>query len=166
MANPVATGTAPSVPRTSVRAREPFGPLLRLRTRLRRSHLDADIARGDGRPEDPALALRKTQLVDGRQRRRLAKRLEEFAEEPARRSKSSSRVPIDREAVAIANPVLTDLAALLRSPHPVEARGMALGWLLLTDPGSPLYESDDGGSAPGARLVRESRLVLEALRPV
>jgi hypothetical protein len=164
MANPVATGTAPSLRGRSVRSREPSGLLLRLRTWSRRARLDADIMGGRDRPGDAALALRESQLVDARQRRRLAARLEEVVEAPER-PRTGSTVPIDRRAVAIATPVLADLILLLRSRHAVEARGMARGWRLLTDPGSPVYEADDDGSSPGARLWRESLAVLEALSP-
>ena len=84
---------------------------------------------------------------------------------PARPRNLSSTAPLDCRAVAIASPVLTDLILLLRSPQAVEARGVALGWRLLTDPGSPLYERDEPGPSVGACLWRESLAVLEALKP-
>jgi len=165
MASPVATGTAPSLSGTKVRSREPSEHLLRVRTWLRRPRLDAAIARGLGRPGDARLALREAQLVEPRQRGRLARRLEEIVESPTRLAARGSRAPIDRRAVEIARPVIADLVLLLRSRQPVEARGVALAWSLLTDPLSPLYEPDERGSFGGRRLWRQSLEVLQALRP-
>lgn len=165
MASPVATGAAPSLSGRSVRPREPSGLLLRLRTWFRRPRLDAAIARGLHRPGDSSLALREAQLVEARQRRRLVTRLEEVVATPERRLGSSSTARIDRRAVALASPVLTDLILLLRSRQPVEARGVALGWRLLTDPGSPIYEPEERESSGGRRLWREALAILEALRP-
>jgi hypothetical protein len=165
MANPVATGAAPSLSGRSARLREPSGLLLRLRTWFLRPRLDADIMDRRRRAGDAALLLRETQLVEPRRRKRLAKRLEEVVAVPVRRPGTSSRAPVDRRAVAVASPVLTDLILLLRSPQPVEARGMALGWRLLTDPASPLYEPEERESSRGRRLWGQSLAVLQALRP-
>jgi hypothetical protein len=165
MASPVAIDTAPGVSAGGVRSRTPSGLLLRLRTWFRRPRLDAAIARGQHRPGDSALALREAQLVEARQRRRLATRLEEVVEESARPPLPNSAAPVDRWAVAIASPVLSDLIVLLRSPDAVEARGMALAWRMLTDPASSLYEPAERGSSRGVRLRRESSSVLQALRP-
>ncbi len=165
MANPVATGAAPSLSGGDVRAREPFDLLLRVRTWFRRPRLDAAITRGLHQPDDPGFALREAQLVEARQRRRLARRLEEIVATPRRPSAPSSTAPIDRRAVEIAGPVLTELILLLRSQQAVEARGVALGWRLLTDPESSLFEPEERGSSGGMRLWRQSLAVLHALRP-
>ena len=165
MANPVAIGAEPGLSAKEVRPRTRSGALLRLRTWLGRPRLDAAIARGLSRPGDSTLALREAQLVETRQRRRLATRLEEVVAIPERPPAPSSTAPIDRRAVAVAGPVLTDLILLLRSRQAVEARGVALGWRLLTDPGSPLYQPEERGSSDGKRLWRESLSILQALRP-
>src|SRR5262249_51298506 len=136
---------------------------LRLRTRLRRPWLDRRLARGVERPGDPALALRRAQLVESPERLRLARRLREGLTEGPRPGPSSA-VPIDREAVRLAKPVLTDVITTLRSPETIEARGVALGWRLLTEPGSPMYAAPDQPEDP-KRLRQESILVLLALRP-
>jgi hypothetical protein len=109
--------------------------------------------------------LREAQLVDARRRTRLAARLEDVVAAPSRSVATSSKAPVDGPAVGVATPVLTDVILLLRSPEDVEARGMVLGWRLLTDPGSPLYEVEERGSSRGERLWRESFGVLEALKP-
>jgi hypothetical protein len=160
-----ATGAAPALSGTRAPRRETSGVLLRLRTWVRRSQLDADIAKGRRRPGDPALALRESQLVEPRRRRQLATRLEEVVQAPKRPRRSGARAPVDRRAVEAASPVLADLADLLRSSDRVEPRGMALGWRLLTDPGSPIYEAEESGPSEGARLWRVSLDVLEELRP-
>jgi hypothetical protein len=148
-----------------VRTHTPSNLLLRLRTWVRRPSLDAAIADGLRRPGDPALALREAQLVEERRRRCLAARLEDVVAAPLRSGGTSSKAPVDRPAVVVASRVLTDVVLLLRSPSDVEARGMALGWRLLTDPRSPLYELEEHGSSGGERLWRESFAVLEAMRP-
>src|SRR6266545_4123390 len=85
------------------------GPFLRVRTRLRRPWLDRRIARGEGRPDDSALALREAQLIGPRQRRRLARRLEGILADRPRPRAPSSAIPIDDTAVSIAKPVLTEI---------------------------------------------------------
>jgi hypothetical protein len=164
MASPVAIDTTRGVSASTVRLRTPSGLLLRLRTWLGRPRLDAAIARGLNGSGDPAIALRTTQLLDARHRRRLADRLEQVVDGPVRAHGSSSAAPVDRPAVEKASPVLTDLILLLRSPDAVDARGVALVWQLLTDPGSPLFELEERGASEGERLWRESLAVLEALR--
>ncbi len=165
MAAPVAVGAERSLPAGDLPPRSRSVAVLRLRTWFRRPRLDAAIARGLRRPGDRSLALRESQLVELRQRRRLARRLEEAVATSARTPAPSSTAPIDRRAVEIAGPVLTDLIVLLRSGQAVEARGVALGWRLLTDPASPLYEPEERGSSGGRRLKQQSLAVLRALRP-
>jgi hypothetical protein len=165
MPDPVAIGgRAPGVSTRRVRSHTLSNLVLHLSTWARRASLDAAIARGLRRPRDPALALREAQLVEERRRRRLAARLEDVVAAPLRSPGTSSRAPVDRPAVGVASRVLTDIILLLRSQQAVEARGMVLGWRLLTDPGSPLYELEEHGSSGGERLWRESFAVLEAMR--
>src|SRR5262245_25644147 len=136
---------------------------LRLRTRLQRPWLDGRLARGVGRLGDPVLALRSAPLVESREALRLARRLREVLTEGPPRGPSSA-VPIDREAVRVAKPVLTDVITTLRSPQTIEARGVALAWRLLTEPGSPMYAAPGQPGDP-KRLRQESILVLLGLRP-
>lgn len=165
MATRVATGATPSLSGRSGPSRDSSGVLLQLRTWFQRPRLDADIVDGRRRPGDPRLALREAQLVAPRRRMRLATRIEEAIRASERPRRSGSTAPVDLRAVGIARPVLADLILVLRSRQHVEARGMALGWRLLTDPTSPLYEVEESGPSEGARLRRESLAVLEALRP-
>ena len=144
----------------------PRALLLRLRTRLRRPWLDAEIARGAKLPGDRAFALRKSQLAAPRERRRLAMRLESILGARTSLRWPGSAVPIDQAAVEVARPLLTELIIGLRSSEPIEARGVVLGWRLFTDPCSPIYAAPDGGSGELDRLWYESLSLLFALRPL
>jgi hypothetical protein len=141
------------------------GLLLRLGAWLRRSRLDDAIARGRDGPADPAMILRRAQLAGPEGRRRLSRRLEEVLAAPLARPAASSAVPVDRDAVEIAKPVMRELILRLRSPNPVEARGVALGWRLLTDPVSPIYLQDGGSTPDAGRLRYQSLATLRALQP-
>jgi hypothetical protein len=145
--------------------RTPGSLLLRLGTWLRRSRLDDAIARGRDGPADPALVLRRAQLAGPQARSRLSRRLEDVLAAPPARRAASSAVPVNRDAVEIAKPVMRELILRLRSPDPVEARGVALGWRLLTDPLSPIYLQDGGSSPDAERLRYESLATLRALQP-
>jgi hypothetical protein len=74
-------------------------------------------------------------------------------------------VPLDRDAVELAKPVMRELILRLRSPDPVDARGVALGWRLLTDPLSPIYLQDGGTSSDAERLRYQLLATLRALQP-
>jgi hypothetical protein len=116
------------------------GPLLRLRVRLARAGLDARLASGEAASGDSALALRSAQLGSRRERRKLADSLERgLRAKPQRRAAFSAAIPTDARAVALARPALEQLAAALRSRDTVQARGVALGRRLLTEPASPLF---------------------------
>jgi hypothetical protein len=140
------------------------GLLVRARTRLRRPWLDREIARGTERPS-PALTLREAQLVSLRERTRLARRLEQVLVDASQPGTPSGVVRVDVSAVELARPVLTELILSLRSSEAVAARGVVLGWRLLTDPTSPVY-APPGQFADPDRLWRESLAVLFAVRPV
>jgi hypothetical protein len=163
-----ATLEAPTGLETTAERRSgtPGALLLRLRTRLRRPWLDGEIARGEERPADRALSLREAQLVAPRERRRLARRLEQILDAQPAKPGPSSVVPVDREAVDVAKPLLAELIRSLRSTDPIEARGVVLGWRLLTDATSPIYGSPGGGQGDRDGLWYEALAVLFALRPL
>jgi hypothetical protein len=143
----------------------PRGLLLWARTRLRRPWLDGQIARGATRVGDPPLALRQAQLVSSRERTRLASRLERVLVDASPVGTLGGVVRIDAGAVEVARPVLTEVVLSLRSSEAVTARGVVLGWRLLTDPSSPVY-APPGELADPDRLWHESFAVLFALRPL
>jgi hypothetical protein len=166
MADSALLGTATTAPSRAVGTARPHpGPLLRVHAWLRRPWLDAAIARGLDRSGNAAFSLRRAQLAGARERTKLARRLEEILVAGPRRPAPSSAVPVDREAVEIARPLLTELILSLRSLEAVEPRGVVLGWRLLADPLSPLYAPERDFPRDPDRLWRHSLSVLLALRP-
>jgi hypothetical protein len=116
------------------------GPLIRVRARLRRSSLDAALARGADPCESPALAYRAARLTSERSRQKIAAWVAQIlatARRPARGL--SAAVEPHRGGVAAAEPRLVQVRELLRSSAPVYARGVAMLEGLLRDGGSPLH---------------------------
>lgn len=80
-------------------------------------------------------------------RRQLARTLQRllfdsrYVEHPFR-----AAVPLCRAGVARCRALIEELAAQLTEPGPVDARGVALLRLLLTDGASPLYSRLDDGA--------------------
>ena len=79
-------------------------------------------------------------------------------------------MPLDYGAVGAAKPVLTEIVLSLLSSDAVAARGVALGWRLLTHPCSPLYAPNRRPTGRVDDLTHDATLVLLALsssaRPV
>lgn len=146
--------------------RGPRALLVRSRTRVGRSWLDREIARGTERPATPALALRESQLVSSHERTRLARRLEQVLVDVSALGTLRGVVRVDVGAVEVARPVLTELVLSLRSSEAVAARGVVLAWHLLTDATSPVYVPPPGQFADPDRLWHESLAILFALRPL
>ncbi len=115
------------------------GVLRRLRSRLAALQLDHRLVAGEDPVSDPALACRAAQLTRRRCRDQLAGGLERLLSLTRRRAAFSAAIPFDRRAVEIARPALEQLAIALRSPQPIQPRGVALTRLLLTDPCSAVY---------------------------
>ena len=114
--------------------------MLRLRVWMATQRLDATLAAGAPLNRDPLIALRAAQLASRRERQRLAMALDAVcAERPARPGISAS-VSVPADALVLARPALEQLAGALRSPGSLEPHGIALTRLLLTEPGSPLYQ--------------------------
>jgi hypothetical protein len=165
--NSAVIGAEPGIPGTpDLRPRAPGGLFLRVRTWLLRTWLDADIVRGVQRPGDRALALREAQLVEPRERTRLALRFERILSDGANRPVRTSALPIDRRAVDVAKPVLIEVILVLRSSEPVAPRGVVVGRRLLTDGGSAIYAPPGPASGDLDRLWHESLSLLFALRPL
>jgi hypothetical protein len=140
----------------------------RVVARLRFATLDQALADGV-RPESrPALALRSQRLIAPAMRRRLARSLR-FHVDQARRRRAPLRAPWPAappplraggpHVIGAADELLA-LADLLERVEPVEARGVALVSVLLTDADSPLH--DDRGTT---RLIAAARAAADALAP-
>jgi hypothetical protein len=164
MTSSTATGAARQVATSTAFPARLSDTWLVLRAWVRRPWLDRAIARGVEGRGDRVLAFRAVQLVRSRERIRLALRLEELLIAPPRPEGLSSAVPVDRDAVEVARPVLTELILSLRSSDAVKARGVVLGWRLLTDPRSPVYGWPGSRPGNGGRLWEESMSALAALR--
>ena len=111
-----------------------------LRAHMFSDRLDRWIAAGHRADGDGLVATRARQLVSPRERERLACALDAVkVAARTRRSTLTSSVPLDLEAARIASPALTELSRALRVRRRVDARGVAMTQMLLTDPASPLY---------------------------
>jgi hypothetical protein len=160
---------APVRPTAGLRRRTPQALILKIRVRLRRPWLDRQIARGVERTGDRLLELRAAQLVSHAERTQLARRFEEVLAGGKRTPwpwPSSIPVVVDRQVVEVARPILTELILSLRSADPVEARGVLLGWRLLTEATSPVYTPLRVRPGDPDRLWHEVLAVLFALRPL
>lgn len=94
-----------------------------------------------------AKRLRAAQLVRLTERRRLATGLEAAVSAAEHAPVRGARVPVAVRPVRRERGLLLALAARLRDPAPVGARGVARARRLLTDGDGPLYRSQDEGAA-------------------
>jgi hypothetical protein len=135
------------------------GLLTRLQVWLRRPWLDRALAAGADPHASRALAQRALQLTSDSKRRRLANaigRLRADAAGPAPIGWSSA-IPVNRDALIAADPILRAIEADLRDGV-VYCQGVVALERLLTDGGSCLYVPDR------ARLLKsELAEVLDAL---
>lgn len=112
----------------------------RIMARIRYFTLDSELALGVSPGASARLALRARRLTGSRERYRLARGIESILARTA--SPAGSRwppPPVCRDRVRAAARDLDALAARLRSPGPVAARGVAQASLLLRDGRGPLY---------------------------
>jgi hypothetical protein len=136
-------------------------PLLaRVRERLFAGRLDQELAAGADPGASPALRLHSERLCNPRQREDLAKRLREAVTSAFEGPRPlSAAVPVRAHAVREASDEVEDLACQLTAPWQVDARGVALTRLLLTDGSGPLYNP-----AEEHRLLATVREAHRALR--
>jgi hypothetical protein len=115
--------------------------VLWLRVRWFHWALDGRLADGVDPGSDAALAVRATQLLSPRHRRRLAASVERVVREAdaAPAPRFSVALGTARDQVAEARTSLLFLAHVLREAEPVGVRGIAIVQRLLTDGGSVLY---------------------------
>lgn len=117
-------------------------PSLRCRViaRLRAGHLDALLAVGAPTPWGSPIAARAAQLTSTAEREAVARTLRRAVHDAADgRMVFSSRIPLHRNNVEAAEPVIDAITLRLHSPLPVTARGMARLVRLLRDGAGPLY---------------------------
>ena len=101
--------------------------VLHFRAWLSRWRLDRELAAG-GDPHEPLLGVRARKLTHPRRREALASRLEwAIAEAESRPERSlSAAIPVRREAVREARPLMLSLALELREPFTLEKPGAAV----------------------------------------
>src|SRR6476659_6321929 len=130
----------------------------RVSARLRVAVLDRALAGGAVPESDVALTLHARRLISPTMRRPLARALRGIVDVSRRPSLSQGRWPGAR--VARAGSDLLALAERLERPAAVDARGVALVRVLLSDGGGPLHANRDAH-----RLVQAAREAAAALEP-
>jgi hypothetical protein len=131
----------------------------RLLRRLGSRRLDLALAYGASPDGSAALSQHAHSLIGMRTRGTLARSLSRaMANARSRVGPYHSAVPVCRPGILRCWGLLEDLRGRLLEPGPVDARGMALVRLLLTDGASPLYGALDDGA-----LDRWLRVAIDAL---
>jgi hypothetical protein len=141
----------------------PERPLaLRLRVAVKRDALNRKLATGARPAQSPELALRASQLVSDRERRKLASAWRRALRDAGRPASTRSTISlVRRDAVIEAASAIDRLIARLTDADPIAAAGMAQVEQLITDgTSSPLYNAAE----PGA-LRRQVAVATEALNP-
>jgi hypothetical protein len=138
---------------------------LHLRVLLHRLRLDKDLLGGASPRESAELSCRARQLQRARGRRALAKNLDRTIAQVERyRRADTAGLPLNRNEVLRARPLLLQLSEQLRGPEAVSPRGVLLVRWLLGDASSPVFspEWSRARSKPG-ELERQARIALAAL---
>ena len=131
----------------------------RLAARLRRHALDRALTAGADPAAAPQLAARAAMLTSASMRRQVARGLDRLALGDREAMRRWQVLPFRRTAAANA-PELHALAARLRGPGPLYARGIAILSSLLTEGTGPAY-TDRRGDLLAQRL-RDARVAMGA----
>ncbi|WNG88883.1 hypothetical protein C6A87_006635 [Mycobacterium sp. ITM-2016-00317] len=107
--------------------------------------LDEQLALGfTGKPGTP-LAAHARRLESRRERQRIAGSLQRVAADAHDASAwRTGRIPLHRSNIRLAGDAVELIVDRLRSPRPVQAKGMARIRRVLSDGGGPLYQFGDG----------------------
>lgn len=117
---------------------------VRVHVSTHRPSLDRELARGDNPLGSAALALRARQLVERRNRDRLARALERLVERAERTPSPSEIIRLPRREIRDARTALLELADRLRDARPVYARGVAMVSRLVQDGTGPAFTRGAG----------------------
>lgn len=120
------------------------GLALRIRTRLERSQLDEQLAKGADPAARPELTLRAAQLVSPEERARIANTLVEILGDAHRNEPVTIRVRPQRAAVRDAADDIRALVLRLRDDEPVEPVGVAIAAWLADTKSSPMHSEGAG----------------------
>jgi hypothetical protein len=135
---------------------------LRIRTRLKRRQLDAQLSKGADPAGSAELTLRTAQLRSPEVRSRFADEFVKALEEAYKPQRFSLKLQPHRAEIREWADDILALVARLRDERPVEAQGMAMTARLLTSGTSPL-DPDSGESVRAA--VRSASVALDAPAP-
>ena len=135
---------------------------VRIRTWLRRNHLDEELAHGADPDTTAELNRRATQLRSPAERSRLANALTETLGDARRGTPVTTRAKPQRAEVRAAADDLQALIARLRDGRPVDVRGAAVTARLVSDRASPLRRE---GSEDLQHAIRAAHLALDAPAP-
>jgi hypothetical protein len=139
------------------------GPNLdvRVRTRIRRSRLDSQLAHGADSAANAELALRAAQLRSTAERARIANALVETLGDARRGEPMTLRPRPQRATVRDAADDILALVLRLRDARPADLRGVAMAARLADDRTGPMYR-DDAGDLHDA--IRSALSALDATR--
>jgi hypothetical protein len=136
---------------------------LRLAAGIHRTQLDRKLALGADPDGDSELSHRASQLCDARSRRLIAKAIERAIAQ-TERYPQSALLPVNREEVVRARPLLLRLATRLRASEDASPCGVAIVRLLLTEDTSPIISPGwSRAKAAAGALEEEARVALGAL---
>jgi hypothetical protein len=124
---------------------EPASVTARLTERLFGARFDRQLVAGVPPSPHSPLAVHVSRLASASQRRALATTLRDvILEAHSRRAAVSSRIPLNRCAVAASAHTIDKVRMRLHAPRPVSARGVARLRLLLSDGAGPMYHLGRG----------------------
>ena len=117
----------------------------RVAARLRAGHLDRRIAVGVPAPAGSAQAAHEARLTSSAEREAIARSLRRTVTDARGRGLLlSSRLPLHVPNITAATDVIEAVTLRLRSPRPVNARGMARLRQILSDGTGPMYRYGRG----------------------
>jgi hypothetical protein len=139
------------------------GPNLdvRIRTRIRRSRLDSQLAHGADSTASAERALRAAQLQSTAERARIANALVEMLGDARRGEPMTLRPRPQRAAVREAADDVLALVLRLRDARPAAVRGAAMAARLVDDRTSPMHRHDTGDLR---EAIRAAASALDATR--
>ncbi len=117
---------------------------VRIRTRVRRSRLDRQLAEGADPAASAELEHRATQLGSTAERARIANALVEALGDARRGEPMTLRTRPQREVVRDAADDILTLVLRLRDDRPVAPQGVARAARLAEDRSGPMYRHDAG----------------------
>jgi hypothetical protein len=136
-------------------------PLIGLWVRLRANRLDRALAGGASPNGSAELGVRADQLVDERERNRIADWIQnvlDLAEQDQPILLGPTRLLIERGRIEASRTQLERIVEILRGSSPVSPRGVAMARRLITDFRGPIYTGGRNSRLPEALAATRSAL--------